>query len=109
LYVEDVASAFVALLESDAKGPVNIASGVPVLVKEIIGQIGEKMGRPDLIRLGTLDSKEDPPYLVASAKRLREEVGWSPQYDLDSGLDRTIDWWRKSGDLGEAQSAQRGA
>ncbi len=107
LYVEDVASAFVALLESEVQGPVNIASGIPVPVKSVVARIGEKIGRPDLIRLGALAPKHAPPRLVATTQRLRDEVGWRAQYDLDTGLDRTIDWWRNNENLGAAQSAGR--
>jgi len=97
LYVEDVASGFVALLESDVRGPVNIASGQPAAVKEIVCKIGEKLRRPDLIRLGELPvAKGEPPLLAADVRRLREEVGWMPEYNIDSGLDQTIEWWKEN-------------
>jgi len=96
LHVEDVASAFVALLESDVRGPVNIASGLQIALKEVICKIGKKLGRPELIRLGDiLSSKDEPPLLVADVRRLQEEVGWTPKYDIDSGLDQTIEWWKE--------------
>ena len=41
LYVKDVAAAFVALLVSDVRGPVNIASGKPVALKDIILSIAD--------------------------------------------------------------------
>jgi nucleoside-diphosphate-sugar epimerase len=95
LHVEDVASAFVALLESDVRGAVNIASGRPIALKEVICKIGEKLKQPKLIRLGDIPSpKDEPPLLVADVKRLKEEVGWAPKYDIDSGLDQTIKWWK---------------
>jgi nucleoside-diphosphate-sugar epimerase len=27
-------------------------------------------------------------------RRLTEEVGWSPHYDLDRGLQDTLAWWK---------------
>jgi nucleoside-diphosphate-sugar epimerase len=97
LYVEDVASAFLALLESTVRGPVNIASGHPIALKEIICKIGEKLGRSDLIRLGDIPaSADEPPLLVADIHRLHKEVGWNPKYDIDSGLDQTIKWWKEN-------------
>ena len=96
LHVEDVASAFVALLESDVRGPVNIASGRPLALRDVICKIGKKLGRPELIRLGDIpSSKDEPPLLVAEVRRLRKEVGWAPEYDIDSGLDQTIEWWKE--------------
>lgn len=97
LYVKDVASAFTALLESDVRGPVNIASGQPIALKDIVCKIGEKLHRPDLIRLGELAAaKDEPPLLVADVRRLREEVGWTLKYNIDSGLDETIEWWKEN-------------
>lgn len=97
LHVEDVASAFIALLESEVCGPVNIASGQPLALKEVICKIGEKLKRPDLIHLGDIPtSKDDPPLLVADVGKLREKVGWTPVYDIESGLDQTIHWWEQN-------------
>jgi len=96
LYVEDVASAFVSLLESKVESAVNIASGVPVSIKEVVSKIAEKLGRSDLIRLGAIPvNSSEPPLLVADAGRLINEVGWKPKYDLDSGLEQTIQWWKE--------------
>jgi nucleoside-diphosphate-sugar epimerase len=94
LHVRDVASAFVSLLESDVRGAVNIASGLPVSVRDIVGMIAEQLGGEELIDLGAIEPKEEPPLLVANVARLKDEVGWEPDYDLRRGLAETIDWWR---------------
>lgn len=96
LYVKDVADAFVALLASGVTGPVNIASGCPVVLKDVISEVGRKIGRKELIQLGAVPvSSHDPDLLVADVKRLTNEVGWMPSYDLDAGLQQTIDWWKE--------------
>lgn len=96
LFVKDAAAALVALLASDVSGPVNIASGKPVALKDIFQNIAARLNRADLLRLGALNrSSEDPNLLVADVGRLTKEVGWSPQYDLTEGLERTIKWWKE--------------
>jgi len=96
LYVKDVADAFVTLLGSQVTGPVNIASGRPVFLKDVIYKIARRMGRDDLIELGAIPTPaNDPNFLVADVKRLSDEVGWQPQYDLNSGLENTLSWWRE--------------
>lgn len=91
LYVADAARAFVALLESGVQGPVNIASGVPVSVREVVLRIAEKINRRELVRFGAVQrSDNDPPFLTASVGRLTDEVGWRPSVDLDTGIDLTI-------------------
>ena len=95
LYVEDVADAFTALLESDITGPVNVASGGPIALRDIIYKIAEKIDREDLIQLGVVPvSSHEPHLLVADVSRLTDEVGWMPKYNLDRGLEQTIAWWR---------------
>ena len=96
LYVQDVADAFVALLESSVVGPVNIASGQPVQLKAIISAIAEQLERTELVHLGALSvAGDEPPFIVADIRRLQTEVGWQPKYDITTGLAQTITWWRK--------------
>jgi nucleoside-diphosphate-sugar epimerase len=99
LHVEDVASAFVALLEAGVQGPVNIASGHPVAVRDVLREIGGQLGRLDLIRLGARQSTSPVKSVWANTDRLKREVGWKPRYDLASGIRHTIEWWRNSPEL----------
>ena len=97
LFVEDVASGFVSILEDEITGIVNIGSGKGVALKDVIKTIGDKIGRSNLIRMGTLPSPaNDPLIMVADTKRLIEEVGWAPRFDINTGLDRTIQWWKSA-------------
>lgn len=95
LHVSDVAAAFVALLESDVQGPVNIASGEPVRLKTIIEAIGDLLGKRGLIRLGAIPAREgDPPFIVADTQRLNHEVCWRPSISIEDGLRDAIGWWK---------------
>lgn len=97
LYVKDVADAFISLLNSQVEGAVNVASGRPVALREIIQKIADRLNRPDLIQLGAVPvSPNEPPLLIADVRRLNNEVGWKPKYSLDQGLDETISWWTKT-------------
>lgn len=94
LHVQDVAEAFVALLESDVTGAVNIGSGEPVALLEVVQQIADLLGKRDLLEVGALPAPvNDPLVLVAHTRRLHDEVGWTPRYDLEAGLRDTISWW----------------
>lgn len=91
LHVADVASAFVALLDSAVEGPVNIGSGEAVSVRSVVAELAPLAGRPDLPRLGALPSRpDDPPLIVADIARLRDEVGWRPRVSLLEGLADTL-------------------
>jgi nucleoside-diphosphate-sugar epimerase len=96
LYSGDAADAFVALLESDFHGPVNIASGRGIPVRTLVSEIGAAVGRPDLIRFGEVDLGEgEPSALVADTRRLTNDVGWSPAVDIPTGVQQTVAWWRE--------------
>ena len=93
LYVQDVAEAFVALLNSKVQGPVNIASGCPITLKDIILKIAKKTNQQNLVELGAVPTSANEPHLlIADVKRLSDEVGWKPGCDLDYGLERTIEY-----------------
>ena len=95
LHIEDVASAVCAVAQSQLTGAVNIGSGVPVTVRDIALKIGALFDRVDLIKLGALPwSPTEPMHLLADNTKLREGTGWKPQYDLDSGLRQTVEWWK---------------
>jgi nucleoside-diphosphate-sugar epimerase len=96
LHIEDAAAAFVALLDSDVVGAVNIASGIPVTVRTVLEHIAGQIGRPGLLRLGARDASAEAPKVWASVQRLKDEVGWAPRYDLGDGIAQTIAWWQRS-------------
>ena len=97
VHVEDAASAIWAIARSTHIGPVNVASGVPVRVVDIAQEIASIVGRAELLQVGALPYRAlEPPVLVADTTLLREAIGWSPRFDLRTGLEHTVEWWRAS-------------
>ncbi len=94
LHVDDAAAAVWAAAESNLTGPVNIASGRGIKVREIVAMIGRLLGREKLIRWGALPDDPFVQPVVASIAKLTDNTGWKPQRDLESGLASTISWWR---------------
>jgi nucleoside-diphosphate-sugar epimerase len=98
IFASDVGGAIVAVLFSDVTGPVNIASGIGMAVRELVLRVGELMGRPGLIRLGARPTPSlEALSWVASVKRLNREVGWRAITPLEEGLRTTIAAYRKAG------------
>lgn len=96
MHVDDVGDAFAALLDSDVEGAVNIASGRPVRIADVVTSIARQMEAVDLVRLGARPIPEgELPSITASTARLSDEVRWSASRDLDRGLADTIAWWRQ--------------
>lgn len=96
LHVEDVAEAFVALLDAGRSGSFNLGSGQPITLADLGRRIADLIGRPELLKLGARPmAPDDPPILVPRVGRLTHDTKWSPRYTLDQGLRHTIDWWRR--------------
>lgn len=96
LHVEDAASAIWAVALSSHVGPINVASGQPVKVQDLVRQVADIVGRPDLLDVGGLPYRPGEPHsLVADASLLFGQVGWRPRYGLTDGLADTVEWWRR--------------
>jgi nucleoside-diphosphate-sugar epimerase len=100
MHVEDVASAFVALLDSDVAGIVNIGSGEPVTIHSLVTRITAMIKAEGRAEFGAIDaSPNDPPVLIPDVRRLRDESSWTPRWALEEGLASTIRWWRENSQL----------
>ncbi|MDA0171521.1 NAD-dependent epimerase/dehydratase [Solirubrobacter taibaiensis] len=99
MHVADVAAAFAALVaREDVLGPVNVASGEPISLRELIGQIQGRIEGPGAVDFGARETPAgEPPVLLAEVRRLRDEVGFTPRFDLTTGLEDAIAWWRARG------------
>lgn len=91
LHTADIAAALTVLLSAEAEGPVNIASGTAIPVRDLIMEAANQMGRPDLIRLGAIQRpKTDPRLLAADTRRLRDELGFRQRYTLETGVAQVL-------------------
>jgi NAD dependent epimerase/dehydratase len=100
-YVDDTVSAFLAIGRAEVPkfGTVyNAGSGVGVSIAETISRISKLIDGP--VKPVVVEESRRRPVtsevmtLIASSDRFRELTGWAPRETLDSGLERTINWWR---------------
>lgn len=98
-YVRDGALAYLMLAEAMAKKPelkghaFNFSTDEPLTVLEITGKILSMMGS-DLKPVILNEAKNEILEQRLSSKKAREILGWTPQYSLEEGLKKTIDWYR---------------
>src|SRR5262249_25669171 len=84
MHVDDVGDAFAALVDSRVDGAVNVASGRPVRLAEVILSIARQMGAERLVRLGARPMPEgELASITAATARLTDHVGWpaAPAFD----------------------------
>jgi nucleoside-diphosphate-sugar epimerase len=95
IHIRDAANALVSVLDSEITGPVNIASGDPVRIKDMVLTVADHFDARDRIRFGAVASNPNEPHeICANVERLRNELNWSPKFDLTSGIKDTVNWWQ---------------
>ncbi|MEA2396749.1 MAG: hypothetical protein QOK25_305 [Thermoleophilaceae bacterium] len=107
LYVEDAVAAYLAMAESlDDESLVgrawNAGGGQALPVLDIVGRLIRASGRdvePEVHGQPSSEAGEDRLELDSSA--IRDELGWTPSFDLDRGLAATYAWYQAR--LGDAQ------
>jgi CDP-glucose 4,6-dehydratase len=100
LYVEDGVAANLLLAERLERQPelrgqaFNFSTESQVTVSGLVDRILSVMKsdlQPDILGNAAHEIREQ--YLTAT--KARRVLGWTPQFDLGTGLQRTIDWYRK--------------
>lgn len=99
IYVKDAVRAYLRLgeyLERDEVGgsPFNFSLESPKTVLEMVSAIRKLMDctqvEPEIRNCATGEVRSH----ILSAAKAREILGWKPDFDLDSGLRETINWYR---------------
>jgi nucleoside-diphosphate-sugar epimerase len=98
LYVEDLGSALAALVDSSVEGALDIGSGDPLALRDLLLRLEQLAGRENLVRLGEAPARDEAARIVANTRRLHSDLDWRPSYTLDDGLERTLAWWRDGTD-----------
>jgi CDP-glucose 4,6-dehydratase len=99
-YVDDGAAAYMLLAEQLFSLPelrglaFNFSNEIEVTVLELVRRILRAMDS-DLKPVVLNESSNEIRRQCLSAARARQMLGWSPMFDLDEGLERTIAWYRE--------------
>ncbi len=100
VYVDDAVDAFLMAATGDGlDGSVmNVCTGVPCRVREVVETIVELSGGKALPRFGTRPFRADEaPAITGDPSRARTMMGWSARTSLRDGLRLTVDWLREHG------------
>jgi Nucleoside-diphosphate-sugar epimerases len=85
LYAKDIAAGLARFLDSSVQGEVNVCSGKAVSIREFSIALAEMIGRRELLSFRD-DVPGQPACIVGDNRRLCEEVGFTPEYDLNAGF-----------------------
>ena len=100
IYIEDAAAAFMLLAERLALDTAlygqafNFSYEIQLSVLDMVELILRKMGstlRPEVLN----EASNEIRHQFLSAERARTVLNWRPRFTLESGLDRTLTWYRE--------------
>lgn len=93
IYIDDLAEAHVLALNLSGLHIYNVGTETGVKVIDVVNKIFQIVGyKVPVDDKG--ERKGDVPTLVASAEKIKKELGWSAKVSLDEGLQKTIDFYR---------------
>jgi dTDP-glucose 4,6-dehydratase len=97
LYVDDHCRGILAALTKGRDGEIyNIGGNRSLPNMEVVRRVLEITGKPDsLIQYVTDRPGHDRRYALTNAK-LTAATGWEPEMDFETGLARTIEWYRSN-------------
>lgn len=99
IYVEDAALAYILLAEKMEELSLygeafNFSNEVMLTVLDLVNMILKQMNsslRPTILNQGSHEIKNQ--YL--SAKKAKDILNWKPQFDIEQGLSKTIEWYKE--------------
>ncbi|MBI4309256.1 MAG: SDR family NAD(P)-dependent oxidoreductase [Candidatus Omnitrophica bacterium] len=104
VYVKDTVSGFIAIAKSDKVmgEDVNIATGQEISMGDLAGKIkGIVHSNANILedkqRMRPKNSEVDR--LLGDNQKIKKLTAWKPAFDLDAGLEKTVDWFKDPGNI----------
>ena len=97
VYVDDVANALYLMAVRGKHGEIYpLGSGAARPLKEYIYTLCSKLEKLDSMRFGKLEySQHQIMHLEADIHQLEVDTQWYPQIDFDTGIEKTIDFYKQ--------------
>ena len=97
LYIEDFIEGLLLAFEHvEGFLPLNIASGQPVTIREVLGEILQAARYEDApVEYDTSQPTMIPKRLI-DIERVREISGWVPQTSVAEGIAKTVEWYKST-------------
>merc|ERR1719516_398404 len=93
-YVSDLVTGLISLMESDYSQPVNIGNPeersintFATLIRNMVGSTSDIVHNPAV--------EDDPQRRRPDITTAKKVLGWSPKVDIEKGLEKTIEYFRK--------------
>ena len=99
LYIKDFNNAIIKSLSNDkAYGEImNIASGIPISIKDVIYMVREIVGQGNPL-FGGIDYREgESMELYANISKAKKILNWVPNHNFKESLEKVVAWYLENG------------
>ena len=93
-YVDDLINGFIKVMESNVTGPINLGNPNEITINQLANKIKSKIDENLNIVYKQLP-QDDPKQRNPDITKAKEILNWEPKFDLDLGLDLTINYFKK--------------
>jgi nucleoside-diphosphate-sugar epimerase len=99
VYVDDVVAGLITAAQTpNIEGrTLDLGSGTLVSIRAIVQQLADHIDPHVELLWGAFPDRPMEQTRVANVSRTHEMTGWNPKTSLATGLERTVDWYRKQG------------
>ena len=102
IYVQDVVNAYLKVLDNlrnldEEFIEFEIGTGISIPIRDFVNKIEEQINKKVNIKWGEIPYRKNEIFdSRAHIEKVKQYLGWSPKYDISSGLKRTVYWYKKS-------------
>jgi len=93
-YISDLVNGILKLTRSNVVQPVNIGNPYEMTMIELATKIIELTDSGSKLVYQSLPHEHDPKVRKPDISRATDLLGWSPEVTFDTGMKRTIEWFR---------------
>jgi UDP-glucuronate decarboxylase len=93
-YVDDLISGMIMMMDGDESGPINLGNPSEISVMNLANEVLRLTGSNSRVELLPLP-QDDPRQRKPDITLAKQKLGWEPYTSLESGLEKTIEFFRK--------------
>jgi len=90
LFIDECVEGIQRIMESDLKEPVNLGSTRKISINELVHLIAEISNKRVTIK--NIDGPRGVMGRTSDNNLIRETIGWAPDEDLETGIEKTYNW-----------------
>ena len=92
-YVDDLIEGLIKLMDSQESGPINLGNPNETTILDLARLISKKLNIKEKFIFKELP-QDDPLQRKPIIKKAQEKLNWDPKIDLNSGIDKTIKYFK---------------